>query len=91
MLRVYIAEHCPACAIARLRLEQLRARDPDVPAQLIDIDAPGARVPPHIIGTPLYTWDDRIIFRGNPGEDELDELIARIVAVKGVADGPGAG
>ena len=88
MLRVYIAGHCPSCATARLRLEQLRARDPGVPAQLIDIDAPGARVPPQIIGTPLYTWDDRIIFRGNPGEEEL---ITRVAAFEGVGDGPGAG
>lgn len=88
MLRIYIAEHCPACATARLRLAQLRARCPGAPAQLVDIDAPGARVPPHIIGTPLYTWDDRIIFRGNPGEDEL---IARVAALKGGAVGPGTG
>jgi len=88
MLRVYIAEHCLACATARLRLAHLRARCPGAPAQLVDIDAPGARVPPYIIGTPMYTWDDRIIFRGNPGEDEL---IARIIALTGVADGPGTG
>ena len=80
MLRIYIAEHCPACLTARLRFAQLRAQCPGVRAQLVDIDAPGARVPPHIIGTPLYTWDDRIIFRGNPG---AEELIARVAALSG--------
>lgn len=72
MLRVYITEHCPACATA----------------QLVDIDAPGARVPPQISGTPMYTWGDRVIFRGNPGEQEL---VARVLALRGVVDGPGAG
>ena len=80
MLRIYIAEHCPACPTARRRFAQLRSRCPDVPVQLVDIDAPGARVPPHVIGTPLYTWDDRIIFRGNPG---AEELIARVAALSG--------
>lgn len=88
MLRVYIADHCPSCATARLRFARLRARCPGVASELVDVDAPGARVPPHVIGTPIYTWDDRIIFRGNPGEDEL---IARVAAFEGVGDGPGAG
>lgn len=88
MLRVYIAAHCPACATARLRFAQLRTRCPDVPAQLVDIDVPGTRVPPHVIGTPIYTWDDRIIFRGNPA---AEELVARVAALGGVGDGPAAG
>ena len=87
MLRIYIAEHCPSYATAHLRLAQLSARCPGVPTQLVDIDVPGARVPSQIIGTPMYTWDDRIIFRGNPGEEEL---IARIATLRGVAHGPGA-
>ncbi len=88
MLRVYVAAHCPSCVTARSRFAQLRSRCPGIPAQLIDIDAPGARVPPQIIGTPMYTWGDRVIFRGNPGEQEL---VARVRALRGVVDGPGAG
>jgi len=88
MLRAYVAAHCPSCATARTRFAQLRSRCPDIPAQLVDIDAPDARVPPQIIGTPMYTWDDRVIFRGNPGEQEL---VARVLALRGVVDGPGAG
>jgi len=48
---------------------------PDVPARLVDVDAPGAAIPPEIIGTPIYTWKHRVIFRGNPSEEEL---IARL-------------
>ncbi len=88
MFRAYVSAHCPACPTARRRLAQVRAACPALPAQLVDVDAPGAWVPPHIIGTPIYTWRDRIIFRGNPGEQEL---IARVLALWGVEDGSGAG
>ncbi len=88
MLRVYVSAHCPSCPTARRRLAQARAACPALPAQLIDVDAPGARVPPHVIGTPIYTWDDRIIFRGNPA---AEELVARVLALSGVGDGPAAG
>jgi hypothetical protein len=71
MLRVYVSGHCPTCGTARERFAQLQARHPDIPAQLIDVDEPGAAVPPQVIGTPIYTWRGRVIFRGNPGEREL--------------------
>lgn len=84
MLRVYVSAHCPSCPAAHRRLAQVRAACPALLAQLVDVDAPGAQVPLHVIGTPIYTWGDRIIFRGNPGEREL---IARVLALQGVDDG----
>lgn len=88
MLRVYVSAHCPSCPAARRHLARARAACPALPALLVDVDAPGARVPPHVIGTPIYTWGDRIIFRGNPGEREL---IARVLALQGADDGRGSG
>lgn len=75
MLRIYVSEYCPSCATARQRFAQLRAQCPDIPTQLIDVDAPEAAVPAEVIGTPIYTWDQRVIFRGNPS---VAELVARI-------------
>lgn len=71
MLRIYIAAHCWGCDTARQRAEQLRERRPDVAVELVDVEVPGVAVPPQVIGTPIYTWNDQVVFRGNPSEQEL--------------------
>ena len=75
MLRIYVSAHCPACATARARAALLGRRRPDIPLALVDVEAAGARVPRQVIGTPIYTWNDRVIFLGNPSEDELIERV----------------
>ena len=79
MLRIYVSAHCRGCDTARQRAARLRALRPDVPVALIDLEAPGTELPPKVIGTPIYTWNDRVVFMGNPGEQEL---MARVVALQ---------
>ncbi len=43
--------------------------------ELVDVEAPNADVPRKVIGTPIYTWNDRIVFMGNPSEQELLERV----------------
>jgi hypothetical protein len=74
MLRIYVSAQCPGCDTARARLERLRAERPDIPALLVDVAAPGAAAP-RVIGTPIYTWRERILFLGNPSEQELLERV----------------
>ena len=71
MLRVYVSAHCSSGATTRLRFARLRVQYPEIPAQLIDVDDPRAAIPAEIIGTPIYTWDHRVVFRGNPSDREL--------------------
>jgi hypothetical protein len=73
MLHIYVAEHCPGSPMARIRAERLHERVPEIPIAVVDIDTPGAVVPPAVFGTPTYTWNDRIIFLGNPSDHELLE------------------
>ena len=75
MLRIYVSAHCRGCTTARQRAERLRRLRPDVPVALVDVEAPDAVVPPKVIGTPIYTWNDRIVFMGNPSEQELLERV----------------
>ena len=75
MLRIYVSAHCPGCDTARERAEHLRALRPDVPVTLVDVEAPGVEVPPKVIGTPIYTWNDRVVFMGNPSVEELLERV----------------
>jgi hypothetical protein len=73
MLHIYVAEHCPGSPTARRRADWLREHVPEIPIKVIDIGAPNVVVLPAVFGTPTYTWNDRIIFLGNPSEQELLE------------------
>jgi hypothetical protein len=80
MLRIYISQHCYGYDIARLRAARLRRHRPEVPVAVVDVDEPGIEVPAKVIGTPIYTWNDRIVFMGNPSEEEL---LARVAGLHG--------
>jgi hypothetical protein len=71
MLRIYVSAHCHGCATALRLADRMRAARPDLPLAVVDVDESGVRVPASVIGTPLYTWNDHVLFRGNPSETEL--------------------
>lgn len=75
MLRVYIAPHCPASARTLKLVEQVRSRFPDLAVEVIDVSVPERTIPDEVIGTPVYTWNDRVLFLGNPGESTLLEYM----------------
>jgi hypothetical protein len=75
MLRIYVSAHCRSCGMARRLAESVQAQRPSLPLEVVDVDTPDADVPRYIIGTPMYTWDDRVLFLGNPSEAELMERI----------------
>lgn len=75
MLRVYVADDCPGSPTARSRAGWLRSHAPEIPLELVELGAPGAVVPSTVFGTPTYTWNDRVIFLGNPGDQELLERV----------------
>jgi len=78
MLRIYISAYCFGCDTAVQRAERLRALRPEIPVTLVDIEAPDAEVPRKVIGTPIYTWNDRVVFMGNPSEQELLERVEKL-------------
>lgn len=75
MLDIYISAHCRGCDRALELARRLRVFRPDIPLNIIDIDRPGSEVPQQVIGTPTYVWGGRILFMGNPSEEELLERI----------------
>ena len=79
MLRIYVSAHCHGCDTARERAQHLRTLRPDVPVTLVDVEAPGVEVPPKVIGTPIYTWNDRVVFLGNPS---LEDLLERVTVLQ---------
>ncbi len=78
MLRVYVSAHCLVCQTAILRAKQLQALRPELPVTVIDVEAPDADVPHNVIGTPIYTWNERVVFMGNPSDQELLERVTEL-------------
>lgn len=75
MLRAYVAEDCPMCVRTLELMARMHTQHPELPVEIVDVDAPGAVVPEQIFGTPIYTWNDEILFLGNPSEEQLVERI----------------
>jgi hypothetical protein len=75
MLRIYISTHCIGYRSAVHLSERISALRPKVPVLVVNIDDPAAIVPQTIVGTPMYTWNDRVLFMGNPSEAELLQRI----------------
>ncbi len=75
MLRVYVSMACPGSAIAQRLAECLQTCGLNLPVELVDVDLPHAVVPEQIFATPIYTWNDVILFLGNPNEAVLLECV----------------
>jgi hypothetical protein len=77
VLRVYVAEHCGSCRESR-RLAKLIARRLEnlvVEVINIDIEYPADE----IFAVPTYCYGGKILFLGNPREEEL---VARLLSLK---------
>ena len=79
MLRIYVSAHCRVCDTPWERVEHLRLLRPDVPLAIVEVESPGAQVPPAIVGTPIYTWNHRVVFMGNPSERELIDRVSALL------------
>ncbi len=75
MLHIYVSTHCSGCAVALRHGQRMQARYPDLPLRIVNVDSEKAAVPEHVIGTPVYAWNDRILFLGYPSETKLAELV----------------
>ena len=75
MLHVYVASHCRACVTTRALVNELRTMRPEIPIAMFDMDRADQVIPALVIGTPIYLWDGKILFMGNP---DLAELLERV-------------
>ncbi len=70
VLRVYTSAYCVESDTVCRRADRIRAQRPDLPVLVVDVDHPEVDVPATIVGTPMYTWNDRVLFLGHPSERE---------------------
>ena len=75
MLYVYVSSHCRGCATAQQLITQLRTMRPQVPVTVVDLSGGGDTIPDNVIGTPMYLWNGRVLFMGNP---DVTELLQRV-------------
>lgn len=71
MLRIYVADDCPGSRATLHIIENLRHQIPDLLIEIVNLSKSKVQSPPFVFGTPFYTWNDRVLFLGNPDEQEL--------------------
>lgn len=82
-LTVYVSKGCWACEGVAAVLARVRARVPAVAITVVDIDRAAPRdIPRAVFSVPTYTLDGTVIALGNPSDDFVDTLQARLAAAK---------
>lgn len=70
-LQIFVADHCPNCAVARGLARWIAGRYPDLAVSVVDIDDPRAEVPECVFATPTFLLDGRLVSLGNPRPAEV--------------------
>jgi hypothetical protein len=67
-LEIYITDQCANCQEAVLIAEQASGIA-GLEVTLINLDAPGQRVPPQVFAVPTYVLNGLVVSLGNPERD----------------------
>lgn len=79
-LRIYVARHCLTSPEAVRLAEEVRQRFAKVHVEVIDLDEEGGRNADNICSVPAYVLDGKILYRGNPTDEDLFCSVARTLA-----------
>lgn len=74
-LYVYTSRHCLGCEEARRLSAAMAERFPEVVVAVVDLDEPEVETPPEVFAVPTYVLAGRVLFLGNPAEEELAERL----------------
>jgi predicted thioredoxin/glutaredoxin len=74
-LDIIVGARCPICQENLKSLEELRRLLPNVQIQVVDIDAPGARVPKNVIAIPTFLLNGSVVATGNANVQELKQFV----------------
>jgi hypothetical protein len=73
VLTVYISDHCPSCIDAKDIARRVREQYPAVEVETFNVDR--GRPRSEVFAVPTYMLDDRIVFLGNPTDEQIDQLL----------------
>jgi hypothetical protein len=74
LLTVYISDHCPSCIDAKDIARRVREQYPAIEVETFNVDR--GRPRSEVFAVPTYMLDDRIVFLGNPTDEQIDRLLA---------------
>ena len=81
LLSIYIAKHCPVSHYSVALARDVADAFPEVDVRVIDVDdkaeSGGGKLRDHVLFTPGYFLDGRLISWGNPRRNDLFALVAR--------------
>jgi hypothetical protein len=74
-LIVLVSEHCFNCKESLLVAEEIKQRYPDVLVNAFNVDH--ARPAVDVFAVPTYALNGKVVFLGNPTDDQTAELLGR--------------
>ena len=78
LLQIYVASHCLNCEEA-VRLAKVAGHlFPNLRVEVIDLDHTPAQAA-RVFAVPTYVLNGHVCFLGNPSEEELCDLLARLI------------
>src|SRR5919109_5081113 len=75
-LTIFVSDHCFNCKESLVIAEDIRQKYPDVVLNVFNIDN-GARPDVDIFAVPTYALNGKIVFLGNPTDDQIESLLGR--------------
>ena len=83
VLQIVVASDCFGCEEALRLQREVLERFPELPVELIDIEAEADKKPAAVVAVPSYLIDGKIIFVGNPRFEELSARLSSAMFERG--------
>lgn len=74
-LIVFVSDHCFNCKESLLVAEEIKQQYPEVLVNVFNVDR--ARPAVDIFAVPTYALNGKVVFLGNPTDDQIAELLGR--------------
>jgi hypothetical protein len=75
-LTVFVSEHCFNCRESLVIAEEIKQKYPDVVVNVFNVDK-GARPDVDIFAVPTYALNGKVVFLGNPTNEQLETLFGQ--------------
>ena len=79
-LTVFVSDHCFNCKESLQVAEEIRQKYPDIIVNVFNVDH--ARPNVDIFAVPTYALNGRVVFLGNPTDDQIASVLDRRVRSK---------
>lgn len=78
-LGIVVTDDCTNCEVSRRLAAEMSRRYPSLQIDLINLSDPDTICPEDVFAVPTFLYNDRLIFLGNPSQQELDAFLQEAV------------